>query len=117
MIVASRELRIAIGNGASVPVAVVVEAPVADGPGWVCSYQIDWPAAELSAETTRSRGGGADAMQALLHALQRIGLDLHMSHYHRTGTMYWIEGRVGYGFPVPPGARDLLRGDDVTLFG
>jgi hypothetical protein len=74
---------------------------------WVCDYEIDWPT-----ETRRFAGHGADAMQALIIALQMVGAELYTSTAHQDGLLSSIDGEAGYGFPVGPIIRDLLTDRD-----
>lgn len=60
--------------------------------------------------------GGADAMQALVIALQTVGAELYTSAYHTSGALYRERPGGGYGFPVTSGLRDLLEGDDKIFF-
>ena len=59
-------------------------------------------------------GGGRDAVQALLSAMQKIGMELYASEANKTGKLAWDDWK-GFGFPVPPNARDLLKGDDAKF--
>ena len=54
-------------------------------------------------------------MQALLHALQMIGVITYTSAHHKSGKLMWYEAGTGYGFPVTTNCRDLLIGDDVRF--
>lgn len=49
--------------------------------------------------------------------MQKIGMDLYMSRYHHEQKMWWIRPWVGYGFPMPKDARDLMIGDDARFYG
>lgn len=82
-------------------------APVQDGEAWCCRYEICWPVSPRE-----SAAYGADSMQALALALQKIGFDLYTSEAHKTGALMWEAAGRGYGFPVPVNARDLLVGED-----
>jgi hypothetical protein len=77
---------------------------------WICRYAIDWPSEKWS-----RFAAGADSIQALILALQKIGAEIYTSSYHRSGSLRWLERQRGYGFPVPSNVRDLLRGDDAKL--
>jgi hypothetical protein len=46
-----------------------------------------------------------------------IGLDINSSAYHLEGRLKWMDPWVGYGFPVPKEARDMLTGQDRELYG
>ncbi|MDB5588091.1 hypothetical protein ABIB57_000868 [Devosia sp. UYZn731] len=56
---------------------------------------------------------GQDGVQALLIAMQKIGIELYSSSYHRAGNLMLDRPGSGYGFPVPPIMRDLLVGNDA----
>ena len=58
---------------------------------------------------------GADALQALVIALQMIGAELYASEYHKLGQLF-VEGQQGYGFPVAQNIRHLLVGFDAESF-
>jgi Domain of unknown function (DUF6968) len=77
---------------------------------WICRYEIDWPSRKQS-----SFAAGIDSIQALLLALQRIGVEIYTSAYHQAGSLKWFEPTRGYGFPIAHNLRDLLIGDDVNL--
>ena len=77
---------------------------------WSCSYSIGWPDRPKVAEAR-----GADGIQALYLAMERIALDLYASEHHRSGRLSWQKQGRGYGFPVPKSARDELIGDDREL--
>jgi len=82
--------------------------PTEDDKAWVCRWQIDWP----DRQRTNS-GRGVDAMQALVHALQMIGVEIYNSPEHRSGNLVWSDDWAGYGFPVMNTLRDLLKADDA----
>jgi hypothetical protein len=84
--------------------------PVAQGGGWLCRYEIDWPKGR-----TASSVGGSDAIQSIVAALQNIGIEIYTSDDHRSGHLTWHGSRQGYGFPVTANVRDLLVGDDTHL--
>lgn len=91
-------------------VAVRVFWPVADNAAWDCRWEIDWP------EQPRSNAGrGVDAMQALVNALTMIGAEIYCSEAHKAGQLTWNDEWRGYGFPVSPGLRDMLIGDDARF--
>lgn len=79
---------------------------------WDCRYEIDWPEGLV-----KSHMHGNDALHALNFVLMKIGTELYMSRYHHEGRMWWLKPWVGYGFPLPKGARDLLIGDDKRFYG
>ena len=55
-------------------------------------------------------------MQAVILALQKIGTDIYFSDYHKSGSLFWERPEKGYGFPLPPSAREMLVGDDARFF-
>ncbi|ODT70217.1 MAG: hypothetical protein ABS75_14010 [Pelagibacterium sp. SCN 63-23] len=111
MIVGSRVLTVR-HDGLEHAVTIVLHLPEMVGQSWDCRYEIDWPDAPV-----RSFAGGNDAIAALFAAIEKIGMELHMSRYHHERTMWWLKPWEGYGFPLPKGARDELIGDDQRFFG
>ena len=109
-VIATRTLMLQTGGGnAEVPVRVF--APEPDDNAWICRFEIDWP------EGKHERwAAGVDAVQALVQALQIIGVLLYTSKQHKSGRLMWYEPGTGYGFPVTNNLRDLLIGDDVKFF-
>ena len=91
-------------------VLIRVFKPEESDGNWVCRYEIDWPSQKQS-----GFAAGIDSIQALLLALQKVGVDIYTSSYHETGSLKWFEPTRGYGFPVTGNLRDLLIGDDVNL--
>ena len=78
---------------------VAIETPVVEADGnWVCGYEIQGP-------KTRIKGsfGGADAMQALVHAIYMIRLKLETCDEY-------LEGRLSLD-----GAKDHLDLPDPAL--
>ncbi|MEE7493981.1 DUF6968 family protein [Methylobacterium oryzae] len=111
MVIGARVLTIRDPDG-DVPVPVRLCAPeYADG-HWICRYTIDWPE-----QPRDSCGAGADALQALHLAMQKIGFDLYASAAHKAGILMWEKRGDGYGFPIPKNGRDLLVGADKTFEG
>lgn len=109
MLIASRQLKIH-HPGKDVDVEIRLFKPTHEDGSWTCNYEIDWPTG-----IRKSYGSGVDAIQAMLLALQKIGIELYTSEYHENGTLYWFDRGDGYGFPVPRNVRDLLVGDDLFL--
>ena len=108
MLLASRVLKLR-GEGGETDIAIRIFAPEMESEGaWGCRYEIDWP--EGCHQMTI---GGFDAMQALVLALQAIGVEIYTSDYHKTGNLFWDAPGKGYGFPVVPTLRDMLEGDDA----
>jgi hypothetical protein len=112
MLIGTRTLFVETADGEKkVPVAVF--APEAtETTLWRCRYEIGWPEGAAMSEVL-----GNDALHALNMAQQKIATDLYMSRYHHERKMSWIKPWVGYGFPMPKGARDLLIGSDKEYYG
>lgn len=109
-VIATRTLML-VTDGGNVDIPVRVFAPERNDNAWICRFEINWP------EEKRERwGAGEDAVQALLHALQIIGVSIYTSAQHKSGRLMWYESGTGYGFPVTNNLRDLLIGDDAKFF-
>lgn len=111
MIIGSRTLCVR-HEGRLRDVLISLHLPVKAGKSWDCRYEIGWPDAPVS-----SFAGGNDAIAAIFAAIEKIGMELHMSRYHHERTMSWLAPWEGYGFPLPKGARDELIGDDQRFYG
>ena len=111
MMLGNRVLYVTTADGPR-DVEVRVEQPEPYGHVWKCQYSIGWPEAKFE-----RRVQGGDALAAMHMALQMIGLDLNSSAYHSEGRLKWMEPWVGYGFPVPKDARDMLTGQDKEFYG
>lgn len=110
MLIGTRMLRLKLPDGpVVVPVSVYVPTPSDNA--WSCEFEIGWPDG-----MRRSRAAGADALQAVHAAMQRIAIELYMSPYHAQGLLAWGD-RPGYGFPMPKSGRDLLVGYDKEFDG
>jgi hypothetical protein len=109
MVIAQRRLVISDPAGDK-DVLIRLYQPEGQDGAWSCRYEIDWPGRARS-----SYAGGADSMQALMLALQKIGIEIYTSSYHESGSLKWTEPNRGYGFPVGFNVRDLLIGDDLRL--
>jgi uncharacterized protein DUF6968 len=108
MIVATRTIFIQV-DGRKQPVVIDIYPPEQGDRSWNCSYRIDWP------EKPRiAMAHGQDGVQALLIAMQKIGIELYSSSYHLAGNLMLERPGSGYGFPVPRTMRDMLVGDDAT---
>ncbi|MBS0536893.1 MAG: hypothetical protein JSR72_22780 [Proteobacteria bacterium] len=108
MRVASRTLKLKSGDAiVDVPVELFVPVREANG-AWKCVYTIGWPDG-----VSRKSTFGVDSMQALILALQMIGVELHVSEAHDMSALFWDKPGNGYGFPVMPNMRDQLVGDDA----
>jgi hypothetical protein len=111
MIIGSRTLTVQ-HNGQDREVIVSLYLPEKVGASWDCRYEISWPD-----EPVRSFAGGNDAIAAIFGAIEKVGMELYMSRYHHERSMTWLNPWIGYGFPLPKGARDELIGDDQRFYG
>ena len=111
MIIATRTMFIDTAAGAR-PVEIRLYQPEEAKPKWICRYEIDWPEGKIG-----SQAQGNDMIEAIHYALQKLGTEMYLSHYHHERKLRWLPGWVGYNFPVPKNGRDLLIGDDQTYFG
>ena len=109
MLIAHRRLTIS-GPSDDMEVLVRLFQPEVDGGTWICRYEIDWPSQKKS-----HFAAGIDSIQAIILALQMVGIEIYTSTYHKSGSLNWFEQSQGYGFPVTRNLRDLLIGDDVNL--
>ncbi len=107
--IATRTLHIGSDAG-TLDVPVKVFAPEEADGAWRCRYEIGWPES-----ASAGAAFGADAIQALLLGLQKIGAELHASDHHHAGRLVWTEPGQGYGFPVSRTIRDLLTDLDQDL--
>lgn len=111
MVIAERSLSIEDG---SEPKAckITMHAPEDTDGIWICRYTIEWPTAP-----EESFGAGVDAFQALHLTLQKIGITLYASAYHKAGILVFDKPGRGYGFPMPKNGRYLLIGDNKIFDG
>jgi hypothetical protein len=109
MLMAIRDLKICNAD-TDVDVQVRLYQPEQDEQAWICKYEIGWPTG-----AKHSFARGVDAIQAILLALYKIGIEIYTSDYHRAGKLIWLVPGRGFGFPVSKSVRDLLIGDDVDL--
>lgn len=110
MQIATRTLKLRSSTGDR-DVPIIIFAPERDGPAWKCGYEIRWPE-----RTWSSHAGGLDSTQALVLALQKIGIEIYYSDHHKSGRLFLDSPGNGYGFPLPPCARDVMVGDDVKYY-
>ena len=110
MLIASRQLTLHVGNE-DVRIPIRIFSPTQEGHSWSCRYEVDWPGEKWS-----MTAHGVDAIQAIVCAFQMIGSELYSSDYHKSGRLIWESAQHGYGFPVSPAIRDLLKGDDAKYF-
>lgn len=111
MIAGTRTLTVETEAGEQA-VGIRMFLPEPAGRSWDCRYEIDWPEG-----TIKSFAGGNDAIAALHAAIEKIGMEVYMSHYHHERKMWWLKPWAGYGFPVPKSGRDLLIGHDQLFYG
>jgi hypothetical protein len=107
MIIATRSLVLKSGNR-EVDIPIRIHAPERAPVDWVCRFDIGGP--DGKAERW---GTGVDAVQALMMALQMIGVEVYTSRHHEFGHLRWLAEGEGYGFPVSNNVRDLLEGNDA----
>jgi|EndMetStandDraft_8_1072994.scaffolds.fasta_scaffold220329_2 hypothetical protein len=106
MVIGIRVLQLR-GEKRNIDIPIRILAPEDNGKKWICRFEIEWP------EGKAARWGiGGDAIEALFHALQMIGIEIYGSDHHRSGRLMWLAESTGYGFPVTKNIRDLLVGDD-----
>ena len=110
MLIAVRMLKVRTAAG-DTDLEIRLFKPIEERGMWVCRYEIDWPEG-----SKKNWGAGADGIQALLLALQKIGIELYTSAYHENGELSWGPQGKGYGFPVTKNVRDLLIGDDAKYY-
>ena len=69
-----------------------------------CEYEISQPISKSSYAI------GGDSAQALILAMQKVGVDLYASENYKNGLLTWPGGMVAgdLGFPVPRNVNDLL---------
>jgi hypothetical protein len=79
VIVAERRLA-ATGQSGLTEVAVRLYRPEPDDTAWLCRCEIGWPDGTWS-----SAAAGVDAVQALIPAPQKIGIELYTSPYTEPG--------------------------------
>lgn len=109
MIIARRSLRLRAASGQLSEVLIALHCPIERNGAWFCDYSIGWPDGEH-----RLAGGGADAVQAIVSAMQLIAAELYASRHHREGRLFQDEPGDGYGFPPTQNIRDLLVGHDAS---
>jgi hypothetical protein len=81
-VIATRILTLDATSG-KVEIPVRVFAPeLGDDDVWMCRFDIDWPEGKLE-----RWAAGIDAVQALVQALQLIGVILYTSKQHKSGKL------------------------------
>ncbi len=116
MIIATRKLTVVTKSGREADVAVRLFLPVGSGDRCECRYEMDFPEDGWPAQTVKGSAVGSDALHALQLAIQKLGVELHMTSYHSDKAMRWGHWD-GYGIALPKEGRDLMRGDDAKFFG
>lgn len=116
MEIASRILLVKTKSGNDANVLLRLFSPELIEGRWDCRYEIDWPEDGWPAQTAKGHAVGSDALHALQLAMQKLGIDLHSTSYHKAGTMRWDDWK-GYGIALPKAGRDLMRGDDAKFYG
>ena len=74
-------------DGRDVAVPVTLYAPVDKTDHWCCEFEIAWPD-----KPKLGKGNGLDAVQALLIALEMVGINLYSSDAHKQGKLK-LDGR------------------------
>ena len=108
--IANRTLKLDTQSG-TVDVPVRLFSPEKTEGAWRCRFEIEWP----DGRDVRA-ASGRDAVQALVAALQMIGVSLYTSEAHAEGLLWFEEPGDGYGFPIVPSMRDMLVGHDALSF-
>jgi hypothetical protein len=91
----------------SVDFTVEIERPVEISGDYKCSYNIHWPNGTVSGYAM-----GVDAIQSLILAIRKLGVDLYLSESAKNGQLIWLEAGGGYGILLPKGLEDRYVGDD-----
>jgi hypothetical protein len=111
MIIATRVLTLRReGGDVEIPIRIFAPEESEIAP-WICRFEIDWPDRK-----SEMYGAGEDAVQALVIALQIIGVTIYNSEEHEGGKLGWLELGQGYGFPMTKGVRDLMVGQDRDFY-
>ena len=108
-VVASRTLTMEV-DGGEVEVPINIYLPIDRHDHWSCPYEIGWPD-----RPKRGTANGIDSIQALLIAMQMVGIELYTSGAHKSGRLKLDEPGGGYGFPLSYGVRELYEGRDKLL--
>ena len=97
--IAERHLQLT--NGGHVDVLIWAPERIADDE-FRCAYQI-----QGMTVARESHAIGADGIQALMLAFEKIGVELYTSDDAKSGALR-LDGELDLGFPVPKGLSDLL---------
>jgi hypothetical protein len=102
--IATRDLYVRDADGRTHEVKVLVGAPerITGTEDYVCFYQI------VGMGSGRiGKAYGADSAQALIHALQTVGVKLAAHQQHQDLKLWWLtEGDEELGFPLPLTSRE-----------
>ncbi len=101
-IIARRDFELVDGNSVNVLVGVPDRFPDSEH-DYYCPYQI------LGLQDERVRyAAGIDSIQAIMLALERIGIDLYTSEEYKDGRLKSQSHKKGdLGFPLPDGLSDI----------
>ncbi len=103
IIIAKRELLLADGKRVFVLIGRPEKFP--DSDDYYCPFQITG----IGNEKIKCVGG-IDSIQALLLALNMVGIDLYTSSGAKAGYLRWVAGEKGeLGFPLPDILSDFIR--------
>ena len=106
-ILAVRKLELLSAHGCrprAVSVVLYCPAPLPERRGFACSYQIRG----LGSQSMKM-GRGDDSIQALIHTLAKIGIDLYKSSEAVDGLLSW-HGDKNLGFPMFEAMKDFVPG-------
>lgn len=68
-----------------------------EGDCWFCAYEIKGPLTNR-----KGRFGGEDAMQALLHAIYCVSVDVEVCAENAQARLSWFGDFKDFGLPAPP---------------
>jgi hypothetical protein len=80
----------------------IVRAPVEDDGAYRCDYDL----IEDGTVTTSFHGMGVDSLQALISALQRLGVDIAFSDLAMKRDLYWNDQNDDLGLILPPNCAE-----------
>jgi hypothetical protein len=111
-ILASRTLDLLpLDDGPAQKVKVIVYCPLGlpNRKGFSCSYRIEGLGNDVTKEAR-----GADQVQAVIHTLAKVGLDLYKCEESKAGRLRWC-GDSNLGFPVFEAMKEFVPGPIDTL--
>lgn len=94
-VIATRLLEVDGKPGFEIRIGRPVRAP--EGDCWFCPYEVLGPQTQY-----RSRFGGEDSMQALVHALYAAAVNVEISTENQEGRLSWFGDKTNFGIPSPP---------------